>query len=489
MTYNHPQSSKDTAELARWLWPCCVNLDWDGRVTVQLPNDQGWRTFSPLSGLSYCLQAAEVFRERDLLHAFVKELEVQLHKLRSVKPRFTPGPALSKPLASEKISTLKSTPKDVENPAWVEEFLLLLASDLFLPEEEDSTCTETEAQDSKQKDLGGVWWRSLVTFMVEPYGSWKNRRRSEENAIQADWLMHFVRRLVKDDETAEGIVMEVMAKALTEDSEMAHDKRWLAAQARTIVIENMRKSQRRCREECLATERGADYVAHVRTRAIQVLAAIEKLPQEHQQVLLLRQMVGLNPQQIAQKLGFPLERVSRLLARANRQVQEIMKDSFRVDWPMAFSSFERWSWVPEQEKPILSRPPVVPEIYETDSDSDTQGTSGSRDQDTILFVGIAIQRVGGGPKVANLITRWVQVLKPSLQRIFLMRYFANMRLCAIGELLGLSAEQVDSKVNLCFAEIEHAMRVCGEHDVLLSQITSALLCVARDHPLPQQGEI
>ena len=63
-----------------------------------------------------------------------------------------------------------------------------------------------------------------------------------------------------------------------------------------------------------------------------------------------------------------------------------------------------------------------------------------------------------------------------------MRYFANMRSAAIGELLGLSAEQVDSKVNLCFAEIEHAMRVCGEYEVLLAQMTSALLCVVRNSP-------
>ena len=85
MTSNHSQSSKDIAELARWLWPGGMHLDWDGRVAIRPPLAEAWISFDPLRNPSDCAKAWPILESRGRIGHLVREMEVQLRKLRCVK--------------------------------------------------------------------------------------------------------------------------------------------------------------------------------------------------------------------------------------------------------------------------------------------------------------------------------------------------------------------------------------------------------------------
>jgi DNA-directed RNA polymerase specialized sigma24 family protein len=93
-TYNANPHAPETAELARWLWPGNVSLDWDGRVVVaetQSSNAsqalQGaqapliWRLFDPFEEFDACGRALDEVQQRRLMPALGYELELQLNKV------------------------------------------------------------------------------------------------------------------------------------------------------------------------------------------------------------------------------------------------------------------------------------------------------------------------------------------------------------------------------------------------------------------------
>ncbi len=473
MTSNHPQSSKQTAELARWLWPFSVNLDWDGGVTVRLPKGAGWQTFSPLTELDHCIQASAVLQERGLVPAFVKELEIQLHKLRSVKPRFGPIRQRAHPVDDPELKFQRSS----ESLEWIEEFLLFLASEGFLAGEEGAPQKlETNSGDQKETDFSQI----------------KGREES------LGWVRRLARRLLKDEDEADDIVQEAFEKALREGKGRAINRGWLAGVVLNLVLQRMRKRGRRRRRELFVADGAVDNPGHAVTLVQVVMEAIEELPKQQKQVLLMRYMYDLKPTKIAESLGIPVAQVYLLLARGSGRVHTFMSARYGADWKKAARD-QAWSKLKPKLKPKpMTRKTVDPlPLFSRTSPSNEMSDSvlaskackKQRDEDTSLFIRAAIQKVGGGPKVSRLISRWVQVLPPSQQRVFLLRHFANMQFMEIGELLGLTLDQVGSKLKHGTAEIAQRMRNCAEHDVLLSQITAALLCVARDHTSRREGEI
>ena len=474
MTSNHPQSSKQTAELARWLWPFSVNLDWDGGVTVRLPKGAGWQTFSPLTELDHCIQASAVLQERSLVPAFVKELEIQLHKLRSVKPRFGPIRQRAHPVDDPELKSQRSS----ESPEWIRQYLLLLGSVEFLADEEATPETlETKPGDQKDADPS----------------------QSSEGTGILGWVQRFVRGLLKDEAEADDIVQETFEKARREGKGRAISRGWLAGVARNLVLQRMRKRVRRRRREEAVSGDLADNPGQAASLAQAVMEAIEDLPQDQQKALLFRYMSELKPKEIAEKLSLPVEEVYRLLERGASRVHKLMRDRYGADWKKAERSAPVGSKLKPKLKPkpmtrktvdplpILSR--TSPSSGMPDSALPSRARKKQRDEDTSFFIRAAIQKVGGGPKVSRLISRWVQVLPQSQQRVFILRHFANMQFVEIGELLGLTLDQVGSNLKHGTAGIEQRMRNCAEHDVLLSQITAALLCVARDHTSRKEGEI
>lgn len=473
MTSNHPQSSKQTAELAHWLWPFSVNLDWDGRVTVRLPNGTGWQTFSPLTELSHCVQASTVLQERGLLPAFVKELEIQLHKLRSVKPRFGPVRQRVNPVDSPELRFRRG----FESPAWIEQYLLFLASEEFLAGGETAPQNlETNPQDQEN------------TLFPQ----------SQEGAATFGWAQRFTRGLLKDEVAADDIVQEAFENALRSDKGSTPSRSWLATMIRNLILQRARVAKRRRRREKFVSADPVELPAQPTVLARQVLEAIEKLPKDQQRALLLRHMVDLKPREIAEKLGISVAQVYRLLERGARHVHTLMNTWYGADWKKEARD-QAWLKLKPKLKPKpMARKAVVPLPLPSrtsksgemsDATLASQARKQQRDEDTSLFIRAAIQKTGGGPKVSRLVSRWVQVLPPSQQRVFILRHFANMQPIEIGELLGLTAEQVVREIKHGTSEIEQRMHNSAEHDVLLSQISAALLCVARDHTLPKEDKI
>ena len=135
---------------------------------------------------------------------------------------------------------------------------------------------------------------------------------------------NFARWLVRNDHDAEDIVQESFVKALAGlDGFRGGDARvWLLAIVRNTAMNLLR---RRRSEASPAPEETRELVDHAEgieetliagERRKQVRAAIEQLPGEFREALILRELEGLSYKEIAGVLDVPMGTVMSRLARA-----------------------------------------------------------------------------------------------------------------------------------------------------------------------------
>lgn len=117
-------------------------------------------------------------------------------------------------------------------------------------------------------------------------------------------VLRYIRSLVHDHHEAEDITQNVFVKLISVIGKYEPRKvpfaAWILRVARNVALDHLRGRGMTPCEDVGATDDDHRQVSHERGRAIQ--EALEQLPKEQRDVLVLRHIVGLSPVEIAEIL-------------------------------------------------------------------------------------------------------------------------------------------------------------------------------------------
>jgi RNA polymerase sigma-70 factor (ECF subfamily) len=143
----------------------------------------------------------------------------------------------------------------------------------------------------------------------------------------ADDVLRYVNSFVKDQHEAEDITQSVFAKLITviakyEPRDVPFTA-WILRVARNAALDHLRSRRAIPTEEVRLADTGRAELGHERSRDLR--HALEQLPQEQREVLVLRHIVGLSPTEIAETLGKTESSVHGLHHRGRSTLQSNLK--------------------------------------------------------------------------------------------------------------------------------------------------------------------
>jgi RNA polymerase sigma-70 factor (ECF subfamily) len=139
----------------------------------------------------------------------------------------------------------------------------------------------------------------------------------------ADNVYSYVRTILRDDHEAEDVTQQVFTTLLTRIQ--SYEKRgvpfsaWLLRIARNAAIDHLRRSRMVLAEEVRGTEHEIDEIGQDRRWSL--TAALENLPEDQRQVVILRHLIGLSPPEIAERMGKTESAVHALHHRGRRKLR------------------------------------------------------------------------------------------------------------------------------------------------------------------------
>jgi RNA polymerase sigma-70 factor, ECF subfamily len=144
----------------------------------------------------------------------------------------------------------------------------------------------------------------------------------------ADNLYGYVRSIVCDDHAAEDITQDLFAKlpsALARyEARRVPFAAWILRVARNLALDYLRALRALPCAELRAVEPVADDFSVERSRALR--DALDALPRDQRQVLLLRHVMGLTPGEIARSIGKSEASVHGLHHRGRRTLQRQLSE-------------------------------------------------------------------------------------------------------------------------------------------------------------------
>jgi RNA polymerase sigma-70 factor (ECF subfamily) len=140
----------------------------------------------------------------------------------------------------------------------------------------------------------------------------------------ADDVLRFVSGFIRDQHEAEDITQNVFAKLMKaigkyEQREVPFDA-WILRVARNAALDHLRARRAIPTEEIRLADDNSAQVSLDRGRALR--QALEELPEDQREVLVLRHIVGLSPLEIAGTLGRTESSVHGLHHRGRRSLRE-----------------------------------------------------------------------------------------------------------------------------------------------------------------------
>ena len=139
----------------------------------------------------------------------------------------------------------------------------------------------------------------------------------------ADDVLRYVTSFVRDHHEAEDITQNVFAKMMNaikkyEQREVPFDA-WILRVARNAALDHLRSKRAIPTEEVRLTDTGSAQTGLDRGRALR--QALEELPEDQREVLVLRHIVGLSPVEIAGTLDKTESSVHGLHHRGRRSLR------------------------------------------------------------------------------------------------------------------------------------------------------------------------
>jgi RNA polymerase sigma-70 factor, ECF subfamily len=141
-------------------------------------------------------------------------------------------------------------------------------------------------------------------------------------------VQRYVASFVRDDHEAEDITQNVFAKLMTKI--LKYEQRevpfaaWILRVARNAALDYMRARRAIPTEEVRVADNGSTQTGIDRRRDLR--QALEGLPEDQREVLVLRHIVGLSPNEIADTLGKTESSVHGLHHRGRRALQANLID-------------------------------------------------------------------------------------------------------------------------------------------------------------------
>lgn len=122
----------------------------------------------------------------------------------------------------------------------------------------------------------------------------------------ADNVYGYVRSIVRDEHEAEDVTQHVFAKLMTVlpryEQRQVPFAAWILRVARNVAVDHMRRRRAVPCEEVRELDTRKDFGDSQQT-SIGLREALETLPEDQRQVIVLRHLVGLSPGEIACRLG------------------------------------------------------------------------------------------------------------------------------------------------------------------------------------------
>ena len=139
----------------------------------------------------------------------------------------------------------------------------------------------------------------------------------------ADDVLRYVASFVRDHHEAEDITQNVFAKLMSAIKKYEHRDvpfdAWILRVARNAALDHLRAKRAIPTEEVRVTDTGSAQMSLERGRALR--QALEQLPDDQREVLVLRHIVGLSPVEIAGTLDKTESSVHGLHHRGRRSLR------------------------------------------------------------------------------------------------------------------------------------------------------------------------
>ena len=143
----------------------------------------------------------------------------------------------------------------------------------------------------------------------------------------ADDVQRFVRSIVRNHHDAEDVTHEVFAKLIKAiqkyEEREAPFAAWILRVARNAGLDHLRSKRQIPVEEVRITDEGREQTSFEYSRALK--SALADLPESQREVLVLRHIGGLSPNEIAERLGKTEASIQGLHHRG----RAALKDSLR----------------------------------------------------------------------------------------------------------------------------------------------------------------
>ncbi len=159
-------------------------------------------------------------------------------------------------------------------------------------------------------------------------------REGDDDALRLLYLLYadnvygYVLAIVRDEHDAEDITSEVFSRlprALTRYQAGATPfSAWLLRVARNAALDHLRAQRSVPRAEVYAVTDEAEQPG--RERLADLRAALAALPADQRQVMLLRLVAGMTPNEVADQLGRSVDAVHALQHRARRKLRRELTD-------------------------------------------------------------------------------------------------------------------------------------------------------------------
>jgi RNA polymerase sigma-70 factor, ECF subfamily len=144
----------------------------------------------------------------------------------------------------------------------------------------------------------------------------------------ADNIYGYVRSIVRDDHEAEDITQHLFSKltfALSRyEPRSVPFSAWILRVARNLALDHIRAVRSIPCEEVRPVDSVADDYSFERSRALQ--DALDALPRDQRQVLILRHVAGMSPGEIARSLGKTEGSIHGLHHRGRRTLQRELSE-------------------------------------------------------------------------------------------------------------------------------------------------------------------
>ena len=143
----------------------------------------------------------------------------------------------------------------------------------------------------------------------------------------ADNVYGYVCSIVRDEHEAEDVTQHIFAKLMTAlgryEPRVVPFSAWILRVAHNAAIDHMRARRPMPCEEVRSTDIEVDVSGKERFADLQL--ALDALPAEQRDVIMLRFLVGLSPREIAERLGRSEDAVHGLQHRGRRRLRREMQ--------------------------------------------------------------------------------------------------------------------------------------------------------------------